>query len=291
MCYYCKIALAKGLPMESHDLGKECLMALKDSKVGFDVILDAYDFDVLAHYSEKTVIPMESMSGGNRRKLASDAAVDASSTVDIAVDTEDTVSEASGAGHGRELASDAAVDASATAEIPVDTDSMVSGAGESGAGGASRDLKLEPTVVYPEPSSVPLPPMPTYEEWSAVVAKLKAVLHLACHKDCKEDPRASDYCTACGHPDSKACENQIRRLCATGRSYGVSKQYKVNFLRYKLGHAAQEVCKNYLSYGDDEAKLLAKGTILDAIVYQCEKERRAKPCPHSHKAAESSRLF
>ena len=106
---------------------------------------------------------------------------------------------------------------------------------------------------------------------------------------CKPEYHASSYCSACADPESAGCERQIRHLCAAGHSrnpYGVSYEYSVNFLWYKLGHEAPKYCQEYLGYGGDgDAKQEAKCAIIDAIVHQCEKERHSRPCPYGHTGA------
>ena len=103
----------------------------------------------------------------------------------------------------------------------------------------------------------------------------------------QKDHTASDYCNACVSPDSKQCQYEIRYLCEAGysqkHSSGPSK-YAVSFLWYKLGSKASKYCDDYLGYSSDkDSKHEAKCVILDALVEQCEKERKSKPCPYRRK--------
>ena len=55
VCYYCRMALAKGKPFEESDIGKKCLMALDNDHYGFDSLLDQYDYYYLSSYSKDKV--------------------------------------------------------------------------------------------------------------------------------------------------------------------------------------------------------------------------------------------
>ena len=103
----------------------------------------------------------------------------------------------------------------------------------------------------------------------------------------RKDYTASSYCSACLDPHSKQCQYELRQLCESGYSrklYSPSYKYTVSFLWYKLGSEASKYCEDYLGYSSDkDSKHEAKCVILDALVEQCEKERKSKPCPYQGK--------
>ena len=103
----------------------------------------------------------------------------------------------------------------------------------------------------------------------------------------RKDHTASNYCSACVIPVSKQCQNEIRYLCEAGYSQKHSSgpyKYTVSFLWCKLGSEASKYCDNYLGHSPDkDSKHDAKCVILDAVVEQCEKEKKSKRCPYEGK--------